>query len=139
MNKQEALDKIKELEQYIEDQDKPKTGAYGVQVYDNDDDEDAGSVALGLQRGGLEFRIPARDKVQDALDVWMELCMCDGAENNKKDVWQWRIFHCNYGYKVTDGVNNASPFMVYFPTKGLAQDAIDKLGVDKLNTLFMVG
>ncbi len=135
ITKQQALDKIKELEQYIKDQDKPKVGAYGV----------TGTALLkdytfAPDETCILFRGGSGDAYTAARNVWAELCMCEGAGSDYDGgSWQSCIhYRPDGGFYVDSWRSVHAPFTVFFKTDEQCRAAINKLGKDKLNTLFMI-
>ncbi len=145
-------DKIKAMEE------EKKVGAYGIVANPEGGKEhnvdmnllrmdfltgkfEAARECLGGQESFTINTTPQAKELADALNVWMELCTLDGAEE-ELDVEQYNIYHsiCDEGFTVSNYIfRSGGPFAVYFPTRRQAQAAIDKLGTEKLNKLFMIG
>lgn len=155
MNLQDQYNKaekeLKRLGTLIEEDNRPKVGAYGV------NSEGATSIlvqgstlghfescdSIGNQAKGWHDWNSSR-KVGEALDVWIELCMCDGArEHDASATHNWFIAeHQAYAGEFTtrpcSGNRRISPFTVYFSSRDQAWAAIDTLGDTKLRQLFML-
>lgn len=157
LTKEQALDKIKELKEYVEELDKPKEpkeGAYGF--YNPDGNywylsRNIGGVpsAALLPCEGENFEDTEialktekhAQKLADALEVWQELCVCDGARSEfKVDETNWTIcWDFNTAKPQVHGwCCIRAPFEVYFDTEEQGEAAMEKLGEEKLKKLYMV-
>lgn len=153
LTKEQALDKIKELQEYVEDLDKPETGLYSLRMVDDGDiiytledliEGSAFSIDKFTANGNESY--PAftdeeqAQRVADALTVWKELCVCDGAEEYVEGKKQYSIEQegGDDEFAINWWNDMHRPFVVYFSTEEQAEAAIKKLGEEKLKKLFML-